>query len=242
MWGEKSTLYKEEEHVRTFASKRFCVVALAAAVLCPSLAFAIQPPTEPEELALTRAAIFAPAVAVPELDVAPSLAIYERGSRQAADLEQTQRFFAHHSNDWEVRLDTRGNRPNLIQGAGVPLLPGRGNRLTREELRLGHDGAIRLADVEARLRGFLDEFPELLGSRRISSGSIRAASVNVGPDKQLWFVELQQFHHGVPVDGRQRLLPDQQRQHRPARRRAGRPTSASAPVPGSTAKRPLPRP
>lgn len=187
--------------MRTLASKCLCCAAIAAAALCPSLVFAIQPPAEPDELALTRAAIFAPGVAVAELDVAPSLEIYERGSRDAVGLVSAQRFFAHYSDDWEIRLDTRGDRPNLIQGAGVPLLPGRGNRLTREELRLGHDGAITLADVEARVRGFLDEFPELLRVPQDQLRLDRKASVNAGPDRQLWFVELQQVHNGIPVDG-----------------------------------------
>ncbi|HEX7180287.1 MAG TPA: hypothetical protein VF756_00485 [Thermoanaerobaculia bacterium] len=169
-------------------TKRLSVLA-AASLLAPTLAFAIEPPADPE---ITRAAIFSAEFSSPELEVQPSLVTLPRG--QANALEHTRRFFAHHSDDWEVRFDTRGNRPNVIEGVGVPLLPGRGNSLAG-------DGEVTLADVEARLRGFMDELPELLA---VSQDQLRlnaSASANVGPDRQLWFVEFQQVRDSIPVDG-----------------------------------------
>jgi Zn-dependent metalloprotease len=182
--------------VKTLGSRS--VIVLAAAVLCPSLAFAIQPPAQSSGAA--RPAAFARGGSVPDLEVTPSLAIYEKGTRRAADLASLQRFFAHHSAEWEIRMDIRSGRPNLIEGIGIPLLPGKGNRLTRDDLNLGHAGDITLFDVEARVRAFLTQFPEVL---RVAPGQLRldeASSARAG-DGHFWSVELQQFYRGLPVDG-----------------------------------------
>src|SRR6185436_14056467 len=110
-------------------------------------------------------------------------------------------FFAHHGQDWEVRWDRRSDRANLIQGVGVPMLPGRGNRLTRADLPIRQTGDIRMADVEALARGFMERFPELFMVEGSEFRLNPLASSNVGSDKQLWFLELQQFHGGIPVEG-----------------------------------------
>ena len=41
----------------------------------------------------------------------------------------TRAFFERYSADWDVRWDARSDRPHLIQGRGVPIVPGRGNTL-----------------------------------------------------------------------------------------------------------------
>ncbi|MEP7012364.1 MAG: hypothetical protein ABJC13_18750 [Acidobacteriota bacterium] len=173
------------------------VIVLAAAVLSPSLALAIQPPA-PTSGALRPA--FERGGKVPDLEVTPSLAIYEKGTRRAADLASFQSFFAHQTTEWEIRMDTRSGRPNLIEGIGIPLLPGKGNRLTRDDLKLGHGGEITLADVEGRLRAFLAQFPEVL---RVLPSQLRldpTSSAKAG-DGHFWSVELQQVYRGLPVDG-----------------------------------------
>ena len=172
---------------------RWSVVALAVAVLCPSFAFAIVPPHES-----TRAVAIG---GISPLEVTPSLEIFEKGTRKAADLPSFQRFFAHHSAEWEVRMDTRNARPNLIEGAGIPLLPGRGNRLTLDDLKLGHAGDVTLKDVEARVRAFLAAFPEVL---RLGSVELRLdekSSARAGRDGQFWVIELAQTHKGIPIEG-----------------------------------------
>ncbi len=177
--------------MRTLA--KWGVVAVAVAVLCPSFALAIVPPHE-----TIRAGSFA---AFPGLDVAPTLEIYGKGARQAADLASFQRFFAHHSGEWEVRMDTRSDRPNLIEGVGIPLLPGKGNRLTRDDLKLSHAGELTIQDVESKVRAFLAEFPEVL---RVAPGQLRldeTASARAGLDGQFWVIELSQVYKGVPVEG-----------------------------------------
>ncbi len=174
------------------------VIALAATVLGPSLALAIQPPA-PSSATVPPGA-FARGGSVPDLEVTPSLEVFARGTGRGADLSSFQRFFAHQSDEWEIRMDTRSDRPNLIEGVGIPLLPGKGNRLTREDLNLRHAGDVTLADVETRVRAFLAEFPEVL---RVAPNQLvlnEAGSARAG-DGHFWSVELQQVYKGLPVDG-----------------------------------------
>jgi hypothetical protein len=177
---------------RTLAPRRLALLGLAAILLTPELAAAIEPPAGD----VPPARVFA----APELDVTPSLVQYEMGSSRAAALPELAGLFARHSSQWEVRYDQRSGRPNVVQGAGVPLLPGRGNTLTLGKAGIAHAGAVTTADVEGRVRGFLADFPELL---RVSSLDLRldpAGTVQLG-EGQVWFVELQQYHLGVPVEG-----------------------------------------
>ncbi|HKI00389.1 MAG TPA: hypothetical protein VKK31_00270 [Thermoanaerobaculia bacterium] len=162
-------------------------------------ASALVPPEE-EDGDARLAAIFG-GFQSPDLEVQPSLEVQPRGTRKALGNPALQRFFAYQSADWEVRWDRRNDRPNLIQGAGIPLLPGHGNALAASALKLAHEGGPSMADVEARLRAFMDELPELLGVSGFDLRLDERSSVNAGEEKQIWFVELQQFHRGVPVEG-----------------------------------------
>ncbi|HEY4593058.1 MAG TPA: hypothetical protein VIJ61_11665, partial [Thermoanaerobaculia bacterium] len=176
------------------STSRLYLLALSGILLLPSLAAGFAPLDEDNRKAgLT--ALLAGGFGSEELEVQPSLETAPRGSRKALAL---QRFFAFQSDDWEVRWDTRGDRPNLIQGAGIPLLPGKGNRLAAADLKLAHEGGPDLKDVEARVRAFLADFPELLNVSDFDLRLDPASSLNTG---ELWLVELQQFHRGVPVEG-----------------------------------------
>ncbi|HEX6902256.1 MAG TPA: hypothetical protein VF789_21240 [Thermoanaerobaculia bacterium] len=176
---------------------KFLVLAFIAAVLIPTFASAFVPPKDSER---GKLALFG-GFQLPDLEVQPTVETLPRGSRKALENPALQRFFAYQSDQWEVRWDKRNNRPNLIQGAGIPLLPGRGNRLALADLKLAHEGAPRMADVEARLRAFLDEFPELLNVGNFDLRFDEKGSVLVDAASQTWFVELQQFHRGIPVEG-----------------------------------------
>ncbi len=169
-------------------------------LLVPGLALALVPPEESNRQAGSTA-LLAGAFGVPQLEVQPSLEIQARGSQKSLANPALQRFFAFQSDEWEVRWDTRAERPNLIQGVGIPLLPGRGNKLALADLKLAHSGGPTVADVEAKLRAFLADFPELLNVSGFDLRLDARSTVNAGDDKQLWSVELQQFHRGVPVEG-----------------------------------------
>ena len=182
---------------KRWASPKF--LAVVGSLLIPTIAAAIVPP-QPTNRQAGLTAQLAGAFGLPDLEVQPSLETHSRGSRKALENPALQRFFAFQSDDWEVRWDTRNDRPNLVQGVGIPLLPGRGNKLAASDLKLAHPGAPEVGDVEARLRGFLADFPELLNVGGFDLRLDPASTVNVGDQKQIWFVEFQQFHRGVPVE------------------------------------------
>jgi trimeric autotransporter adhesin len=173
------------KHLST--SSRLLFLLAVAALLLPAVASAIVPPEQVPPFPGRKASAV-------DLEAHPSLERIERGSARATEIPGLQRFFAHHSADWEVRWDARNDRPNLVEGAGVPLVPGRGNGLARA-------GEVTTADVERGVRGFLAEFPDLLDVEGLDLRLRPEGTVNVGVDNHLWFVELQQFHNGVPVEG-----------------------------------------
>ena len=171
------------------------LLTLMWASLAPPPASAIEPP------APDLSTILSPQFSSDELEVGPSVLQYDRGSRAVAEIAGLQRFLARHSDQWEVRWDRRGDRPNIVQGIGVPLLPGRGNSLALADLRLGHRGGVQMSDVERLVRGFMGEFPELLN---VAAGDLQLdpkRSVNVGRDQQTWLLELKQVKNGIPVEG-----------------------------------------
>jgi hypothetical protein len=179
-------------------SQHLTALTLGAALgFIPTLASAIQPPAD--DLGALGAGIFAREFAAPELEVQPSLVIHEENSNSLSSLASMQGFFARSSSEWEVRWDSRGNVPNLVQGVGVPILPGRGNKLTNADL--GLKGAAQLADVEKLVRGFIAQYPEMFGAPASDLRLDAKSSANVGTDRQVWLIELQQTYRGVPVEG-----------------------------------------
>ena len=73
------------------------------------------------------------------LEATPTLVIFGSQSAEQAPKgaeELLQSLAANFGGSWEVRWDLRANRPHLIQGSGIPLIPGKGNQLTHESLGL----------------------------------------------------------------------------------------------------------
>jgi hypothetical protein len=170
-----------------------------AALLAPPAALAFQP--QQDEPAAAHAFSRPPGVRAPELRAEPALTLFEGSSKAAAARPALQRFFQRHSQQWEVRWDERNDRPHVIQGVGIPLIPGRGNELSHAGIGASAVGELRLEDVEPLLRGFIDEHPELF---RVAQTDLRLdprSSAGLGHENRLWFVEFQQVHDGVPVHG-----------------------------------------
>ncbi len=155
----------------------------------------------------------------PTLRVEPTLDIYRPGSAEPgrnsppaprwAENRRLADFFGRHTDAWEVRWDLRSDRPHLLQGAGIPLLPGRGNHLRAEDLGLRPGREPTLADVERLLRRQLQTMEQLLGVRERDlildlerstgySGKIDPGGGR-GRGKYFWSMEFRQVHRGVPV-------------------------------------------
>ncbi len=176
-------------------------LTLSALMAFPALSMAIVPQGEVgDSEEMLHSAIFSRSFISSELGVEPSLETVRNitGAGQVSRATALGRFFAENSNSWEVRWDSRADRANLIQGAGVPVLPGRGNNLTPSRVGLSADGTARVADVERVLRGFMAQYPEIF---RISQAELRLRPEGTVNVKDIWMVEFQQVKNGVPVEG-----------------------------------------
>jgi hypothetical protein len=111
-----------------------------------------------------------------------------------------QPFFERNTAEWAVRWDERSDRPHLIQGVGIPVMPGSGNTLTTTDVRRTRGGEPEMADIERLLRDFMNRNPELL---RVPAGNLRldpSRTVSLSGGRTL-FVEFQQVHDAIPVEG-----------------------------------------
>ena len=165
-------------------------VALAASLLTAPALWAIDVPQGFD----SKIQIGSAAFTTEGLKVEPTLVIHPMGTAKAA-LPGLGRFLAAQGDQWEVRFDTRNARPALIQGSGVPLLPGRGNQLTNAEV--GLRAKPTLEDAERVVRGFLEKYPEVLNLQGFDLRLDRAQSLGYGG--YYWNVVLQQFAGGLPV-------------------------------------------
>ena len=168
------------------------LVALLFAVWLPALA--IQP-DESSTYFLKR-----PFVA-PELRVEPTLGATLRldGSTRAALPAATEAFLARNGGEWELRDDLRAARPNLVQGSGIALLPGRGNTLSAADVGLAADARVDMDTVESILIGFIRDNEEFLGTAGLEFALDPDNSTVYGEGDTHWFVAFQQLADGVPV-------------------------------------------
>ena len=109
------------------------------------------------------------------------------------------RFRERHAGPWSITFDRRTGRPSLVEGAGIPLFPGRGNGLTNAAAGLARTPG-RLGDVEPLGRAFLDDEGDFLRPR---SGELR-----LNPDRSAWledgalvYLDYDWFVDGIPVEG-----------------------------------------
>ena len=176
-------------------ARRFLHALLALAALCCAPAFAIQPDhpgaATPK---LTRAFIEPRLQVLPDLEPSLALDVVSRSDGAAAA------FLQRHGGSWEVRHDRRSDRPNLIQGSGVALLPGRGNILHNGDLGLHAAAPIDLAVVERELQQFIKQNHALLGSDGLDFMLDPENSAPFGDGNTHWFMAFQQHVDGVPVD------------------------------------------
>ncbi len=176
---------------------RFTSIASAALASLATAAFGIQPPQEPVAAKSRPPTEFS----TPALRVAPSIEVYGPDSNQALANSELRAFFAEYSSAWTVSWDTRSDLPHLIQGAGIPLIPGRGNSLTRDHIELRTAGELRLRDVAGILEGFITENTGLLGAGDYELKLDLERSLGYGEKNHFWSIEFQQYYQGVAVEG-----------------------------------------
>ncbi len=137
----------------------------------------------------------------PRLRVTPVLERFQGDAPQAALHPALSEFTARHGSDWEIRWDLTSDRPHLLQGPGIPLLPQARGLETGGDGRSGATAPMTLQQVEALARQFLVEVADLL---RVDPADLvldRRRSRVSGRRQQLWLVEFQQTHTGLPIEG-----------------------------------------
>ena len=168
--------------------------ALAVALFAPQ-AGAIRLPDAGSEDAPKVGVI----VRAPELDVEPSIDAAQGLQARAAVDAAAQRFLARYPGEWQVTWDSRGDRPNMISGSGIPLLPGRGNHLARADVGLAPSESVDLATIGALLDNFMRDNADLLKIDGLEFKLDAKSGGPLGSDKAHWFVEYRQVAGGVPV-------------------------------------------
>jgi len=103
--------------------------------------------------------------------------------------------------DWTASIDSRNGLIASADGAGIPWVPGRGNRLTKSDIAtfLGARNKPDLAVLESIARKFIANNAKLIG---VDAASLVLNSGRSGqPSDYLWFVDFDVVRAGIPVEG-----------------------------------------
>lgn len=164
---------------------RVVVVALASLITCATVIHALQVRPEPSRF---------DGISIPD----PSVVVSPAGvAADAARLPESMRagsvsFMTAHGNAWDVTIDRRSGVPLLVQGEGIPLIPGTGNSLHAA-------GPVTLDVVAAGLRSFMTANLQLTLSADSELTLNREGSGAITQD--LWKVVFDRAIGGVPVAG-----------------------------------------
>ena len=186
---------------RPIPTLNLAALSLGALALLATVAHGVVPPEEDA----AQKAHSPELISAPELEVGPSVEMYEPGSQKAFARNELSAFFSKHSNQWKVSYDTRNDLPSLIQGVGIPLIPGKGNSLTPADLeglqKASAGDGLTLRDVATQLRGFMKSNASLLGTHDKELNLDLDRSLGYGQNNYYWSIEFQQHLNGIPVEG-----------------------------------------
>jgi len=138
------------------------------------------------------------------MGVGPTLEMHFAAVGARPGLRGWDRFVRRNGPRWDLMLDLRSGRPNLVQGQGVPWHPGPGNDLSWKDVaRFGGDEADgpRLDLLEARALAFLKKHRDLM---RVDLGDLVLDPERSGFPGRLGGFGTVEFLHapgGVPVEG-----------------------------------------
>jgi hypothetical protein len=101
-------------------------------------------------------------------------------------------FLTAHGERWKIYLDGRSGAPLLVEGKGIPLIPGAGNNLSAPD-------AIDLEYLEISLREFIDQNTSLLLANNAELILNEDATVKLTPE--VWQIAFDRSVSGIPVRG-----------------------------------------
>jgi hypothetical protein len=102
--------------------------------------------------------------------------------------------------DWTAAVDSKSGLIASADGAGIPWVPGRGNRLTRSDIAsvLGGRAKPDLAVLESIARNFIAKNGKLIGVD--ASSLVLNAGRSGQPSDYLWFVDFDVVRAGIPIE------------------------------------------
>jgi hypothetical protein len=122
-------------------------------------------------------------------------------SQLVGNLDGAWNAFQLDHEDWNAHLDARNGRVESAEGAGIPWIPGAGNRLRSADLvgLLEGKAAPDLSVLERIARKFLAAHPALFGT---DGKDLRLASGRSGPASDaLWLVDFDVVRGDLAVEG-----------------------------------------
>ena len=124
-----------------------------------------------------------------------------RTEAAAATLEACDTFLSREGQGWKIVVDRASGMPGLMEGRGIPWIPGTANTLDAKALGSdpyspGNKAALKF--VTQRALQFFRDHPGLVAADPADLRIMQGAS---GPIADyLYFLDLQWFYHGIPVD------------------------------------------
>jgi fibronectin type 3 domain-containing protein len=110
-------------------------------------------------------------------------------------------FLADNGQGWRLILDQMSGRVSMIEGQGIPWIPGKGNNLSGRDL--GLDAGVQGKDVPedvvaARALELVQQFPDLFG---VPSSDLQLNRRGSGPlMNYLYIIDFNLIHNGIPVE------------------------------------------
>ncbi|HXU32508.1 MAG TPA: proprotein convertase P-domain-containing protein [Thermoanaerobaculia bacterium] len=178
--------------------RRFAAVALFAAGVT-----AVLPGTAAAQMVKGKAeALDALSVRSDRLNVSGGIdSIDALSSALAPTVNNSWNQFRASHGEWTAAIDSRNGLIASAEGAGIPWVPGRGNRLTKADIAslLGGRNKPDLTVLESIARNFVAKNGKLIG---VDPASLVLNSGRSGqPSDYLWFVDFDVVRAGIPVEG-----------------------------------------
>ena len=134
--------------------------------------------------------------------VAPQDLLQVQAEVDAATLQDVANFKSAAGPNWSFYVDRRSGGMALVEGQGLPWIPGAGNGLDARAVHgSGPQGAFTARDLEPRARLLMATYPNLFKVPNSQLLLDDRGSLNFGDNGEFWNIAFRQIAGGVPVEG-----------------------------------------
>jgi len=171
----------------------FVSILCVSGIVGTSLAFDVQ-----DENSISRDLLVAPDK---DILVTPSVENFFFANNEKPNNQGVSEFFQQYGKKWNIQMDHRNNRPDLISGQGIPLIPGYGNKLRLSDLRI-QKKPVTAIDKNVMFdltRDFMKTNSKLLNVNQDQLIPDWENTRTFGKNNRLWFVHYKQVYKGIDV-------------------------------------------